>query len=301
MKRRIKMLLSIGLALLFCLLPTSCALTPGQTTSTSGTGSTGEQSPDPNVTLHPSYTDSSYYDGWSDYSLVKTSNPYQYYISFDDISRYERFSGLGGSFIACLSFDNMHEFKTSVRGWRLTDAQKRNLVRSFEKNENGFKSCNFDNLYIPVTPGDYTCGAVNWYGSNYIVSVKGGDYNAEVQIYNAWQEEFVDYFKRWCVDKIYNYTSAGIEKIEEVEDRNARVIYHHGQKYILYTIQDEVKTLIVNEEYQTKDAECPARIRLYCFGVDCSYMVYIYSPTSRPSVEWLLEFGVEPYVDTPAE
>ncbi len=275
MKRRIKTLLSIGLALLFCIFPTGCAL---------------ENTLKELLTYAPG-------EGVFDYSLIERDGIH--YLVFDDRSIYSNST----SQVAGIYFASMAEFKDLVTNGKLSRSQKCVIAGAFYgqgHDENGIVICDFDRLYAPILPEGTYVHHVTWGGnrggdSYYVEFENDSDYGYVCFYYS--QEDYLQEFN-------FRYTNMGrsftttIERTEQLEDRNATAIYYDGvQKRIRYTLDNDGQEMIVDEYYYGTNFK---RITVYCPNAEIPYFIHIDTPSSRPSVEWLLEFGVEPYVDTPA-
>lgn len=102
------------------------------------------------------------------------------------------------------------------------------------------------------------------------------------------------------------YDRVTVKRRKNVEERNAEVIEYtsrYGDEFmrIRYTLSEANRTVIVDEVYAVNSSRLPSSetvprtIRI--FGVDngVCYYVAMHGLTERPSEEWLLSFGMEPF------
>ncbi len=278
MKRRIKTLLSIGLALLLLFL-SGCLPTDTETTGTHR-------------------TDPPYDQTQCDYSLVKHDG--KDYIVFNDPSVYKTPSVQ----VAGFYFDSVKDLSQTVKSGALTPAQKRNIVQTFPQDDHGFPIADLDHLLIPVVPDDYPYGKVYWNGFSYGFAATNHERKQSVEI-TCYTEDWYTHTFQERYEK--PFSNMGGITVEYEEERNATIYSYNSCKNIRYTLQTDTKQIIVDEFYAIyyEDAALPQRLVMYVtetfdYGTQY-YTITFIEWDHRPSVEWLLQWGVEPYVDTPAE
>jgi hypothetical protein len=94
---------------------------------------------------------------------------------------------------------------------------------------------------------------------------------------------------------------------ESAEDRNATVVTHisgvydgiRERKTVYYTLKDSNKEVFVCEDYSYAEDEVPYFIEMYGTENGVNYRVsFAVEGQDRPSVEFLMSFGVREYVET---
>ena len=152
--------------------------------------------------------------------------------------------------------------------------------------------------YIPSYPADYIDYDITWYPNKvsytlYLVQKEDQTGPDEVDFFSLVPESEVRIeAERWNrLDEVNSQLTA-----MPLEDRNA-ILYTNpsGEKSIHYTIETEGKVLYIAEYYTPEDIIKSVIIHGSengCFfRVSCGDKVI----TSRPSIEWLSQFGIIPY------
>ena len=119
---------------------------------------------------------------------------------------------------------------------------------------------------MPLVPGDVQISSLKWMGESYTVNVKNLE-KLKGTVFVLTEEEFL------------------LQCPEESK--------------ISYVLQDGNKTVRVCE---TVDADgIPTQIELYCSEGDLFYRVSLSGLPATCTEEWLLSFGLAPYVAEPVE
>ncbi len=287
MKTKLRTIICIMLTALICLSLFACAKGSGDGNSTSESSNVTENNPD--------YT-------------LKSENG-EHYIVFDDISKYEKNDGSSGMIMGELEFSSMRELKDTVTNNKLSDYQKKTVARAFKRNDsNEVLTCDFNNLYVPTTPAEASIDSVYWSGQSYAFSMLFAD-NACGYLYyitrdsydNLYRSEFEDFFE----NKLIN-----ISEIDDSEEGKTVIYYSTSTghfKRIRYTLQNN-KTMVVDKKFcleinhdmaEASDT-VPQSVNLYCNEGNSWYRLYLYNLTTDPTDEWLLDFGITPYVESDA-
>jgi len=241
-------------------------------------------------------------ENMSDYSIIQKDG--EYFIVFDDISVYQNHPHQD---IANVSFPSMKNFKYSVTKGLLTDSQKRIMATSFKKNADGsIKSCDFNNLYVPILPETGNTNKVGWSGQSYSfpLSFENGISGTlscltESQFESKYQMDYVD---------VLNRETTTITKTESLGDGKTAIYYTTSTgnlKRIRYSLIDGDKTIIVDKNFRLKMDDpkletsdtIPSNIRMYCTENGQNYYISLYGFTENPTDSWLSKFGITVFKD----
>ncbi len=148
-----------------------------------------------------------------DYVFISENG--KHYITFENISSYEE--DVQGAVEAGVYFKDIHTLKNTVLNGTLTIAEKK-IVSRFSKDEKGnIKTCDFNNLYIPILPeGEF--GKVYWTGEDYYfpLSLKE-DLQGTVICYA--KDSYDSAYKHRCEDFFKENDSLIITKTETVDNK----------------------------------------------------------------------------------
>ena len=244
----------------------------------------------------------------------------QHYIVFDKEDAYKSYNVQ----VVGFHMSSLGELKKAVTQRTLTDSQKANIAKSFSKDENGILICDFDNLYVPILPKNMAMKDVLWTGEeiSFLCEDNTYDIGGYVTCYASYKR-----FENYWVKNFANIGSGRVYKSEKTSDRNAIIKYYTTSvgkfKQILYTLVDGLKVIMVSELYTMEiyDSEynypltisdsVPNSVEILGFTEDPNgldencftlyYSAYFGDWTERPSVEWLMEFGLKPYDETVEE
>ena len=162
-------------------------------------------------------------------------------------------------------------------------------------------------LYDIVLPSNVELDHVTWYGNrwHYVCNIDGQYMGIRIcneEQYNYYRYESINFYRE----------ESSIVRIEEVEDRNARVIYTDNGTYkgkeIQYEITQGDLELYIGETYYLEfpgeeeyvSSERPSMI---CFvgkqnGMYIRGIIFAYSCLERPSEEWWRSFAIKVYHGT---
>lgn len=237
----------------------------------------------------------------SDYSIISENG--EHFIVFDNLAEYQ----VGNQDIATIDFPNMKEFKDSVTKGKLTDIQKKIMATAFPKNSAGaVKTCDFNNLYVPKLPQGCATNGVSWQGQSYAFGLVLSDnsfgwfnYLPEDQFESRFQNDYVKYFDKDTIS---------VTKTETLEDGKEATFYstREGQLMnIRYTLTVGEKTIAVDKTFRLQmnnpelatSSTVPVNVALYCTSEEGFYYISLYGFTDDPADEWLINFGLQKYVD----
>lgn len=236
-------------------------------------------------------------DNIMDYKIQEIDG--EYYIVFDDISRYIEEPLPPGMFVEAithLTFENVEEMQNTILTGKFAHADKTIIANYFSKDDNGVIIPNPYNVYLPVFPNEINVkhyDRVTLLGLGYYFNVKFLDddnaygdfailtknhYNTNLECaknnirdkYKVWEKEF---------DEII-----GEKEVANLDNR----------KIIQYTISNENKTMYVIEQQEFNDSileDCDVEIFGESDGVYFNVHIDDLNKTLDP--EWLFEFDVE--------
>lgn len=288
MKTKIKSLICIALTLVMLTMTVACQ------------EKTNKPSKQPDVENDPEQQYG--FDFEADYSIVYDNG--QYFIVYDDISEYQNASNVD---LASVDFATVSDFKNAVTKGLLTESQKATMAKAFQKSENGaVYICDFNNLYIPKLPKQSTVRSVSWSGEMYSFSISLEDgvtgsllYLTNEQYEKMYQDDYQGF---------YDNQNVTITKTETLENGKEEIFYSTDAgdfKLVRYSVSSKGKNIIVDETYRLRlnypisstSSTVPSSIDIYCIDQDQKCIIYLYDLKKAPTDEWLLEFGLEKYVD----
>ena len=187
------------------------------------------------------------------------------YLVLDDVSSYAPTYDYEQEDLA-FYFDSVQEFYNAITCGLLSRYQKEILVAFRLKEGVGIPICDVNRLYMPLVPEDVQISSLKWMGESYTVNVKNLE-KLKGTVFVLTEEEFL------------------LQCPEESK--------------ISYVLQDGNKTVRVCE---TVDADgIPTQIELYCSEGDLFYRASLSGLPATCTEEWLLSFGLAPYVAEPVE
>lgn len=238
------------------------------------------------------------------------------YLVFDDISKYTSLASDGEYIMEVegVTFESMKDFKDTVVGGKLTDAQKV-AVSQFKKDETGnIMTPDFNNLYVPVLPsGCTTIGGVYWNNGGYAFSIEN-----EKKVY----VDMVMIATEECYNSIYteryNRISSDnkmikITKTEELDGGKTAIYYTTdvGEfMQLTYTLTSGNKTCTVFKKYaldihdiSLKDdiptsSTVPETISLFFVENGHYYMTNYIKPHGEDVDDsFFMSFGITRYIE----
>ena len=245
-------------------------------------------------------TDTSMVESW-DYTIIEQNG--KHYIVFEDPTVYQ----IWAVDVASVEFNSLADFKDSVMNDKLSVWDKQIMTTVFEKDEVGILTPDFNNLFEPYMPSDCTIDAVSWEGIYYTFGVLTSS-GAFGYIRNRSQEEYSKIFQEDFENYFNQDTIIEVTETIETDDGKNITTYRTSMaelKNISYTLSVGNKTIVVDERYTLKLSHdllptsdtVPSRITLYIIENGIYSVVTLHGFEEKPSEEWLLEFGMQPYVD----
>ena len=203
--------------------------------------------------------------------------------------------------------DTIDELYIKIISNTFTKSELSYMQRYFEKDENGrIFICNPNNLLVPLLPQQAEAKKVYLNGGGYYFSLSFSDIT-----YGYFSVPTEEVFIRNYEENYENFLDnqlLTLVKTKSVAERNATEYYYTTDvaelKKVQYTLKSGNKKICVDETYVLKldnnafavSDTVPNQINLYIYENDEVAEVLLYDFTSRPTEEWLLSFGMEPYV-----
>ena len=200
-----------------------------------------------------------------------------------------------------VSFDSVEEMRDDFLNYQFNESEIAHIEALLERHNGLVPIPDLTRLCKPVLPNDVsTNGRVQWSGSaSYSFSVSCNN------IYRLSMNTITKSYFEETPDRIFNLSVRDrLEVIyqEQIEDRNA-TLYRtrspkngHISEFIFYTLTDGDKTIYVYESYfypGYSPENLSAFIKMYIQDDDRYAYVYMDNYEIRPTMEWLLSFGLE--------
>ncbi|MBO7216852.1 MAG: hypothetical protein J6V84_07660 [Clostridia bacterium] len=222
------------------------------------------------------------------------------YLKFFDPG-YEPY-GCGSSYI---TFESLDDFRTRLLEGDFSETEKWDLQLDCDEFGN-IKIFDFENMYQLASREQLSLSVVSWFGApSYICKYKKENsalcvflnYYESEEYEEEYNEHYVDFFS----DLNEKYTVSKGDNPNKTEYRS------DDDMYISYDIEDNGRTIKVKEYYwldndvgYPNSDTVPYYIYMYITEGEMNYVIAIeevsYSFTEHPGEEWLLSFGMEPYV-----
>ena len=207
----------------------------------------------------------------------------QHYIFIEDVEYYEN---VDTDWHFCSFFDSVQDFVGKITaGKPLGHSAYIDIAKHFEKDDIGVKICDPNNLYVPILPDNMAEVMFSWEGESYMYAIYG-------------LEKQADRNADGLIGYIYYHTKEAWEKRQDIiisrsEKQNIRTLENGNKKVTLIITSTSVEAFFYEAEKE-----------LYYDLFVC----YQYSwGNNIPDIEewysdeWLLSFGMEKYVEQPAE
>ncbi|MBQ8351574.1 MAG: hypothetical protein IJY20_05980 [Clostridia bacterium] len=204
-----------------------------------------------------------------------------------------------------MDFSSMQEFYEKITTGQFTDREYVRLKYNMQAVRGRFAMRDLNKLYVPVWPsGHDIVSNIGWRGNvfHFVEST-------EMCTISILDKESYDLEMEYLFN---NQEGKNNISVKQVRDRNAteyRRTSHGGEKTVkilIYTLQSRGKTIYVRENYIVESSysedeyliseTIPSHIDIMGIDKGQYFCVDVYYPTERPSEEWLLSFGVTPFV-----
>ena len=188
--------------------------------------------------------------------------------------------------------------------------KEKQMIYYATTDENGnLERCIFDieKMYQPVFPENTELIHLVWHGLPYYLYV--ARYAESFLVYVSCYEKdyYSEVYKREITDEIAKLETSDSYTVTQLKDKNAVEYRSDINKYVIYDIEKDGKDITVKEEYHISDIyidvvseTVPYNINIYVTEGDLCYNVCVadcyFLFDEHPGEEWLLSFGMEPYV-----
>lgn len=239
------------------------------------------------------------------YDIIEING--QYYLNFNNYSK-EQGTTTNGFALDFIEFSSISELKSTIKSGTLQGWQLDIIKESFPKDDtNGIKICNINNLYRPILPTSMKNTSVAWMGENYTFVIESEIANGDFHYHT--KEQYDGRYKKNYSDRLSS-SSVTVKNEGTTSERNA-TIYDISTsagdfQFIRYSLSTASKTLVVDEIYRLRmndeslatSANTPYFITIYGIENGVHFVVELSELEERPSVEWLMSFGIKEYVPT---
>ncbi len=230
----------------------------------------------------------------SGYSLVEENG--QHYIVIKDEEAYANYK----CDTAAIDFSSLSEFRDAVVNGTLLPQDVAKIAQAFPRTENGYvRACDFDNMYVPLAPGEYTVDGVSWEG--------GEAYTFRICLQDGVDATF-QYLSGGLYDEIYNRDYRDFFEKDTITVRKTEVLdtgetvteYDTGRadfRSVRYVLTGENKTIQVDKTYRDA-SDAPYKVKLFGTVGTQRFVVTVLNVTTEPTDDWLVGFGLEKYDGT---
>lgn len=229
-----------------------------------------------------------------------------YYLMLEDgIIKDEEVEGSFSEALPMIKFTSIEEMVQDIKTGNFTEDELRNLAKFPKDEDDRTVLCDLSKLYDAYAPERLDRKIISWYGDAYDFIFEESEGESSCCMHsgfsNAKKEKGIE--ELIACSRVPNFT---LLSTEQVEDRNATVItFTSGnleieeRKFVYYTIKDSNKELFVRECYQLSTDTVPVIVHIYGTEKGVNFSVeLIREYQERPSVEYLMSFGVREYVET---
>lgn len=205
--------------------------------------------------------------------------------------------------------ENESQTETGVKFSSLEDLRSAILHTGLEAHQiekvrlNETKPVKIFNIVNMFQVSDVNITEVKWYGEYYSCIFNTIDETGNTVLGSAsfgTSEHSKKYYQQLFENKIESLDDTYV--ITNLNDRNATEYRGKNDMYIVYTLESQGRKIIIQEEYTYYEYQAnpsdtiPWIIHMYIQDSDMNWSIGLTNFTSRPTEEWLLSFGMEPFV-----
>ncbi len=206
--------------------------------------------------------------------------------------------------VASIQFDSIDEFVNTVKSGKLNDEQLAIANKTFKKDENGIKVCDFSNIQIPSVPPELECKTVYWSGERYSFCLESVNDDTVAYVYLLDKSTY-DY--KYENDYLRFFENELVTTTKVIENKNKTEYYYSTAvadlKNVRYTVTDAETNLVIDESYCLRNEnsnvptsqDVPYRITVYGVKSDVYFCIMIFDIANKPTTEWITQLGVKPY------
>lgn len=208
-----------------------------------------------------------------------------------------------------IEVQSVNELRKKILENDFTLEDKYTIQRATTDEEGLLSECIFDieNMYEPVFPDKSVFRQITWGGWPKYTCV--ARYADSFLVYITYYETdyFAETYKREITDKIAKLSELDSYTVTQLDYRDAVEYRSDISKYVFYNMEVDGRKTTVEEHYYLVEGygtvvseTVPYSIFMYVTDGDAHYSVAIDDPckyfTEHPGEEWLLSFGMEPFV-----
>lgn len=202
-----------------------------------------------------------------------------------------------------IQFDSIAEFVNTVKNGKLSDRQLAIATKTFGKDSNGIKVCDFSNIQIPVNPIELECKKVFWSGELYSFYLESK--SNTIAYYHLLNKDSYNY--QYVENYLHFFDNDSVSVTKTIDNGNNTEYYYStskgNMKKVRYTVISGQTTLVVDETYRLSmedksiltSNEIPYRVTIYGIKTDEYFSIDIFDIADKPTEEWLSKFSVKAY------
>ena len=204
-----------------------------------------------------------------------------------------------------INFNSLDEMKKRILENDFDYYEKNDIMKGLADGEKLRPIFDIEKLYQPICPEEFSFKSLVWTGSpRYTFCFVNDSESEPLLVYFTYYEDdyYEEVYARECVERFDNSNDKYIKN--EINETTTEYL-NDDTRYLFYTIEDNGRTVQVKEKYllssesdSASSETVPSAIEMYVAQGDICYTISFNSQsfTTRPTEEWLLSFGMEPYV-----
>ena len=237
------------------------------------------------------------YDKVKDYKIQEIDG--EYYVVFDDISRYIEDPLSSGMFInpiTYLTFENVEEMQNAIPNGKLTHTDKAIIANYFFKDDKGVIISDPYDVYLPVFPDEtiVKCyDTVTLVSRGYYFDAKFLDNDDAYIVFTCLTKKHYNTNLEYAKNDIQKKYKVWEKEFDEIIGEK-EVVNLDNRKIIQYTLSNEDKTMFVIEKQKFVDSTIKDYgAEIFCESNGAYFNVYIGNMDKVLDPEWLFGFDVE--------
>ncbi len=210
---------------------------------------------------------------------------------------------------AGVKFKSINDMRTAILENKITASDIQN-IRSINhlKADEPIKLFDLNKMYCPSSPYIIEYDKAVWYGPYYIVKFIATDEKGDKLSGSGGtdtQAEFEQAYNKRFVEDLEALGDKYV--VTQLTDRNATEYRSDYDRYVVYTIEESGRKISVMERYNFAGAhddfseEVPWIVYVHVEANGLYYSYGFIDFSTRPTKEWLLSFGMKPYVPEETE
>lgn len=211
---------------------------------------------------------------------------------------------------AGIKFSSLTEMRRRILENDFNYFEKVDIIKGLANGETLRPMFDVEALYTPICPEGFRFDSLCWPGSpRYVFCFVNEAEDQPLRVYFTYYED--DYYEEAYTRECVEFFDSSNDKYVKNELNEMTTEYlNDNTRYLLYIIEDNERTIQVKEKYLLSSESdsalsetVPSSIEMYVVQGDVCYTISFNLQyfTTRPTEEWLLSFGMEPYVPEEAE